>query len=382
MTQQAVLPGSTLGVLGGGQLGRMFALEAIRMGYTVWVLDADPMSPAGCIAHRHLQAPFDDQTALDEMARACDVVTTEFENIPAETLRYLAANTRVAPQASALEVAQDRRREKRAFAQAGVPTVVWAEIATDTDVANAWREVAGAGILKTATLGYDGKGQVRCDSEQALADAVEHLGGVPCVFERMVPLAAEVSVVVARNAAGDAVCLPVGENVHRNGILHTTRVPARVTASIEEAARATALRIAVALDYCGVMAVEFFVTDSGELLANEIAPRPHNSGHYSQLGCAVNQFECQVRAISGLPLLPVTLRQPTAMLNLLGDVWADGEPDWCALQAIEGCELHLYGKQAARAGRKMGHLNLSAATDAALDLALEQACSVLGLHHD
>ncbi len=379
MSGDAILPGATLGVLGGGQLGRMFALEAIRMGYTVWVLDADPMSPAGRIAHHHLQSPYDDDDALAALGNACDAVTTEFENVPAETVHRLHGLTRVAPGAKALEVAQDRRREKGLFAEAGVPTVTWAAINTPADVESAWQAVASPGILKTATLGYDGKGQVRCADKAELAAAFDSLGQVACVFERRVALASEVSVVVSRASTGQSVCLPVGENVHRDGILHTTRVPARVDAALQARARETAIELAVALDYCGVMAVEFFVTTDGELLANEIAPRPHNSGHYSQLGCAINQFELQVRAVCGLPLIESGLRQPTGMINLLGDLWVDGEPDWSALLALPGCELHLYGKQAARPGRKMGHVNVEAASETSLDSALERACGVLGL---
>lgn len=379
MSALPLLPGETIGVLGGGQLGRMFALEAIRMGYTVWVFDADESSPAGRIAHKHIRASYDDPEALSEFADGCSAVTTEFENVPATALERLAENCRVAPAASALSVAQDRVQEKTLFASCGIPTVRWAPLESASEVSTAWTHVGRAGILKTARLGYDGKGQVLCSDQAALAAGFEQLGGVPCVFEERVDLATEVSVVVARAADGQVVSLPVGENCHRNGILHTTRVPARVDSSVLQAARQTAAETVAALDYCGVLAVEFFVTRSGELLANEIAPRPHNSGHFSQLGCAVNQFELQVRTLCSLPLVEPVLRQPTAMLNILGDLWQGGEPAWQTVLEQADTELHLYGKEVARAGRKMGHINVTAASDAALDALLSTTSQKLGL---
>ncbi|MEM6987768.1 MAG: 5-(carboxyamino)imidazole ribonucleotide synthase, partial [Pseudomonadota bacterium] len=370
MSQEEVLPGATLGVLGGGQLGRMFALEAIRMGYEVWVLDADPASPAGLIAHTHLQAAYDDAEALMAFGTACDAVTTEFENVPAHALDTLSTLCRVAPRADALAVAQDRVKEKTLFAECGVPTVAWAEVRSAADLDGAWDAIAGPCILKTARLGYDGKGQVVCQDRVGLEQAYVGLGAPVCVLEQRVDLHTEISVVVARAQDGATAALPIGENAHRNGILHTTRVPAQVDTALAVDARKTADRIVEALDYCGVLAIEFFVTQRGELLANEIAPRPHNSGHYSQLGCAVNQFELQLRSLCDLPLAESALRQPTAMLNLLGDLWTVGEPDWASVLAYPGTELHLYGKREARAGRKMGHVNISAHSVAEVDEAL------------
>ncbi|MEM7376042.1 MAG: 5-(carboxyamino)imidazole ribonucleotide synthase [Pseudomonadota bacterium] len=379
MTVTSLLPGATLGVLGGGQLGRMFALEAIRMGYRVHVYDADPHSPAGGIAHRHLRAAFDDDAALGEFGRECDAVTTEFENVPAAALEALGAHCRVAPDARALTVAQDRAREKTLFTECGVPTVRWASVRDVTDLDTAWETAGGPCVLKTARLGYDGKGQAVCESREALGAAFADLGEVPCVVEQRVELCAELSAIVARAEGGQAVVLPVGENTHRNGILHTTRVPAAQNPALTTAAAETAKAIAETLSYQGVLAVEFFVTGDGALLANEIAPRPHNSGHYSQLGCDVNQFELQVRALCGLPLFEPRLRQPTAMLNLLGDCWEDGTPDWAGVVGTAGAELHLYGKREARAGRKMGHINLGAPTVHALNERLECVCRVLGI---
>ncbi|MEM9601398.1 MAG: 5-(carboxyamino)imidazole ribonucleotide synthase [Pseudomonadota bacterium] len=379
MTMTPLLPGATLGVLGGGQLGRMFALEAIRMGYRVHVFDADPHSPAGGMAHHHLRAAFDDDAALADFARHCDAVTTEFENVPAAALEALSAYCRVAPDAHALTVAQDRAREKTLFAECGVPTVRWASVRDVSDLDTAWETASGPCVLKTARLGYDGKGQAVCESREALGAAFTALGEVPCVVEQRVDLRAEVSAIVARAENGQAVVLPVGENTHRGGILHTTRVPAAQAPALTAAAADTARAIAETLGYQGVLAVEFFVTADGALLANEIAPRPHNSGHYSQLGCDVNQFELQVRALCGLPLVEPKLRQPTAMLNLLGDCWEGGTPDWAGVVGTVGTELHLYGKREARAGRKMGHVNLSAPTDAALGQCLERVCGVLGI---
>lgn len=374
-----LLPGATLGVLGGGQLGRMFALEAIRMGYSVWVLDPDPASPAGLIAHRHLKAAFDDVDALLEFGTHCGAVTTEFENVPSAALDTLAARCHVAPASSALTVAQDRIAEKTLFRRCDVATVRWSEVRCAEDLDAAWEQVGGTCILKTARFGYDGKGQVHCSDRDALLPSFIGLGEVACVAEQRVNLQTEVSVVVARNRSGSTVSLPIGENTHRSGILHTTVVPARISSELACKARETAVAVARALDYCGVLAVEFFVTDSGELLANEIAPRPHNSGHYSQLGCALNQFELQVRTLCDLPLVEPVLRKPTGMLNLLGDIWVDGEPDWAAVLAEQGVELHLYGKYEARAGRKMGHVNVSADTTEEVERMLARACAGLGV---
>lgn len=372
-----ILPGSQLGVMGGGQLGRMFALEAIRQGYMVAVFDPDPQSPAGLIAHQHLCADYTDPAALDEFGDACAAVTTEFENVPADSLRRLATLTRVAPGADALEVAQDRRVEKTFFAKAGIDTVRWHAVESEADIAAAAAEVGPHSILKTATLGYDGKGQRLCNSEADVRAAFAELGGVACVLEQRIDLAAEISVVAARNDSGEIVCYPPGENVHRNGILHTTVVPAQLTTARLDEAQDCAVRLLEALNYVGVLALEFFIGADGQLLANEMAPRPHNSGHYTQDACVSSQFDQQVRALCNMPLGDTRVRGAAAMLNLLGDAWTDGDPDWPGVLNLGETALHLYGKAEARAGRKMGHINVTAGDNAGARAALARAAEVM-----
>ncbi|WP_018953749.1 5-(carboxyamino)imidazole ribonucleotide synthase [Thioalkalivibrio sulfidiphilus] len=350
-----ILPGQTLGMLGGGQLGRMFTVAARTLGYRVLVLDPDTGSPAGRMADEHLHAAYGDAWALEQMAVRCAVVTTEFENIPAQTLETLARKVPVRPAAGSLLHTQDRGREKTFIRSLGLATAAF-EVVTSADEAEAaFARVGGPAILKRAAFGYDGKGQIPVDSPAAARQAFEALGGVPCVLEHRVDLAMEISVVLARGTDGATVCYPVAENIHRGGILHMSIVPARVTEAQARAAREAAIRIAEGLDYCGLMAVEFFITTAGELLVNEIAPRPHNSGHYTLDACVTSQFEQQVRAICGLPFGDTRLLSPVVMVNLLGDLWADGEPDWSALFTHPAAKLHLYGKAEARPGRKMGH---------------------------
>jgi 5-(carboxyamino)imidazole ribonucleotide synthase len=357
-----------LGVMGGGQLGRMFVHAAQVQGFRVAVLEPDPASPAGAAADVHLRAPYVDAGALQELARSCLAVTTEFENVPAEALRQLAAACPVAPPADAVQVCQHRAREKACFAQADVPCAPYAvlESADDTRQADLARLLPG--ILKTASMGYDGKGQVSVARLQDLPGAWSSLGGVACVLEQRLPLQREISVIVARGADGQLVHLPVQQNLHRDGILAVTQVPAPdVAPAVLEAAVALASRLAVALDYVGVLCVELFVLQDGTLVANEMAPRPHNSGHYSIDACDQSQFDLQVRTLAGLPLVQPRQHSPAVMLNLLGDLWfaADGTtrmPDWPAVLALPGARLHLYGKTEARRGRKMGHLTVTAAT--------------------
>jgi 5-(carboxyamino)imidazole ribonucleotide synthase len=351
---QYILPGATLGVLGGGQLGRMFCVAARTMGYQLVVLDPDPESPAGRIADKHIQADYDDHTALDELARCCDAVTTEFENVPAQSLRYLSQQTRVHPGAHALEIAQNRNREKSYAVAAGLLPVPNAPIRADTDIAAAIERTGLPAILKSATLGYDGKGQFVVDSVELAMRAFHSLGGVECVLEKKVELAVEVSAIVCRNADGETACFPVAENRHRNGILHQSIVPARVDASVSVAAQQQALALAEELEYIGILAVEFFVAVDGSLYFNEMAPRPHNSGHYTKDACVTSQFEQQVRMMCGLRPGDTRLTSPAVMVNLLGDLWL---PDWTALANEPGVKLHLYGKRQARQGRKMGHFN-------------------------
>lgn len=374
-----ILPGSLLGVMGGGQLGRMFALEAIRQGYMVAVFDPDPRSPAGLIAHQHLCAAYSDTAALDEFAEACAAVTIEFENVPAESLRRMATLTRVAPGADALEVAQDRRIEKAFFSKAGIRTVRWRAVEQESDIAAAVAEVGASCILKTATLGYDGKGQRVCKGVEGVQEAFAELGGVSCVLEQRIELAAEVSVIAVRNDRGEVVCYPPGENQHRNAVLHTTVVPAQLTVAKFEQAQDSAVRLLEALNYVGVLALEFFIDAQGHMLANEMAPRPHNSGHYTQDACASSQFDQQVRALCNMPLGDPRLQGAAAMLNLLGDAWKDGDPEWSAVMAQPESTLHLYGKEEARAGRKMGHINLKASNLIEVREALAQAAKAMKL---
>ncbi|MEW5965395.1 MAG: 5-(carboxyamino)imidazole ribonucleotide synthase [Pseudomonadota bacterium] len=352
-----ILPGATLGILGGGQLGRMFTLAARTMGYRVMVLDPDPASPAGRMADVHLKAGYTDAAALQQLAEACAAITTEFENVPAASLIALARQCRVAPGADAVAVAQDRSHEKSWLAQHGFATAPFALVYSEGDLDAALAEVGTPALLKVARFGYDGKGQARVDSRDAARAAFREFGDQPCVLEGFVKLECEVSVVLARNDAGDCALFPVAENRHVNGILDVSLVPARVSEALAHEARDTARAIADALGYVGVMAVEFFVAD-GRLLVNEIAPRPHNSGHYTLDACVTDQFEQQVRALCNLPLGDARLLTPAAMVNILGDRWHHGGPHWDALLAHPNVKLHLYGKTEPRPGRKMGHFNV------------------------
>lgn len=366
-----ILPGATLGILGGGQLGRMFTLAARTMGYRAMVLDPDPQSPAGQMADVHVQADYTDHGALKKMAEACAAVTTEFENVPAASLVELSRYTRVAPNAEAVSIAQDRSREKSWLRENGFATAPFALIANEHELEAGATAAGFPAILKVSRFGYDGKGQMRVNNLQELEAAFAELKGVPCVLEGLVRLETEVSVVLARSDTGECKSWPVGENQHINGILDTTRVPAGVSQPIQQRAQEIAMQIAEKLNYAGVMAVEFFVDQVGDLLVNEIAPRPHNSGHYTLDACVTDQFEQQVRALCGLPLGDTRLLSPVVMVNLLGDVWRTG-PNWMALLRHPGIKLHLYGKAEARPGRKMGHYNcLAEEIDTAAALAVQ-----------
>ena len=380
MTNRFIPPGATLGVMGGGQLARMFAHAAQRMGYATAVLDADATSPAGLIAHHHIRADYLDPQGLAQLADCSAAVTTEFENVPAGALATLAERRPVSPGAAAVAICQDRAAEKAHFIRSGVPCAPHAVIGTSDELA-AIDATLLPGILKTARLGYDGKGQVRVTTREQLAAAWAELGSVVCVLEKMLPLAHEISVIVARGADGDVVTLPVQQNLHRDGILAVTTVPAAdVPAEVRDRALASAREVASTLDYVGVLCVEFFVLADGSLVANEMAPRPHNSGHYSVDACDVSQFDLQVRAMTAAPLVAPRQHSPCVMLNLLGDLWPDGgAPDWAHVLALPGVHLHLYGKAEARPGRKMGHLTVTAETaEQALRVALSVA-DCLGL---
>ncbi|MEO7339127.1 MAG: 5-(carboxyamino)imidazole ribonucleotide synthase [Caldimonas sp.] len=376
-------PGASLGVIGGGQLGRLFVQAAQRLGYRTVVLDADPDSPAGLVAHRHVRADYLDAQGLAALGSA-DAITTEFENVPAAALQELEGRTRVAPGSEAVSVCQDRAAEKACFVRCGVPCAPHAVIADDAHLDGVDAALL-PGILKTARLGYDGKGQVRVNTRSDLAAAWAGLGRVTCVLEQALPLALELSIVLARGSDGRSVALPVQQNLHRGGILAVTQVPApEVTDAMAAAATEAALRIAASIDYVGVLCVEFFVLQDGSLVANEMAPRPHNSAHYSIDACDLSQFELQVRVLAGAPLTVPRQHSPAVMLNLLGDLWLRGgpipaEPDWPGVLALPGAHLHLYGKREPRPGRKMGHLTVTAATAAGADATARRAADVLGI---
>lgn len=365
-----ILPGATLGLLGGGQLGRMFTLAARRLGYEVIVLDPDPASPAGALATRHLQAAYTDRAALTELGRSAAAVTTEFENVPAQSLAFLRQFCPVRPGPEAVAVTQDRVAEKRFVRERGMLTAAFYPVCEDRDAEPAFAEVGAPALLKTSRLGYDGKGQAAVDSVPALREAFARFGGQPCILERRLPLDLEISVVLARNSEGHLVTYPVAENRHANGILDTSLVPARIPDVLARRAQDAAASIARALDYVGTMAVEFFLVGD-QLLVNEMAPRPHNSGHYTLDACVTDQFEQQVRAVAGLPLGDTALLTPAVMVNLLGDLWSGGEPRWERALEHPRVKLHLYGKREPRPGRKMGHLNvLAPAPEEALAQAL------------
>lgn len=366
-----ILPPATLGVLGGGQLGRFFVIAARQMGYRVTVLDPDPESPAGAFADRHVTADYDDRAALDRLAADCAAITTEFENVPAESMAYLARSCRVAPSATCVAVSQDRIREKAALEQGGFPVGPYVAVGRETATDLARTELY-PGVLKRARFGYDGKGQARVASPEEAHRAWAAFDHVPCVLERLLLLECEVSVVVARGDDGATAAFTVAENRHRHGILDVSIAPARVDAALAREAQAMAARLAAALDYVGVLGVEFFIAE-GRLLVNEIAPRPHNSGHYTIEACATSQYAQQVRALCGLPLGDTRLLSPAVMVNVLGEAWQRGEPPWAEVLAEPRAKLHLYGKRSARPGRKMAHVTV---LDADIERALEAALAL------
>jgi 5-(carboxyamino)imidazole ribonucleotide synthase len=387
--KDVILPGATLGVMGGGQLGRMFVHAAQSMGYRTAVLDADAASPAGLVSHEHIRTPYLDESGLADLAHLSAAITTEFENVPAAALGKLAETRPVAPSGAAVAVCQDRAREKAHFVGCGVACAPHAVIETPAQLAAVPDDLL-PGILKTSSMGYDGKGQVRVKTRDELNAAWSQLQQVPCVLEKMLPLAYEVSVIVARGRDGQTVHFPLQQNLHRDGILAVTQVPApNVTEAVSQQAYESAHQIAASLNYVGVLCIEFFVLADGRIVANEMAPRPHNSGHHTIDACDVSQFELQVRAMTGLPLVEPVLHSPCFMLNLLGDLWfpvrngervkVQQEPDWAAVLALSGTHLHLYGKTDARVGRKMGHLTITGATPEAARATALKAAEVLGI---
>jgi 5-(carboxyamino)imidazole ribonucleotide synthase len=372
---------TTLGVMGGGQLGRMFVHAAQSMGFQTAVLDPDAASPAGRVSHHHVTTGYQDSAGLDDLARHCQAITTEFENVPANALLQLAQQRWVSPGTEAVAIAQDRAAEKAHFVRCGVPVAPHARIETQADLDTVPASLL-PGILKTARLGYDGKGQMRVASHEALTQAWRTLQQQPCVLEKMLPLQAECSVIVARGQDGQMVHLPVQRNVHRDGILAVTEVHAACVASHLAAQAVEATRaIAEGLRYVGVLCVEFFVLDDGQLVVNEMAPRPHNSGHHSINACDVSQFELQVRTLARLPLVQPRQHSPAIMLNLLGDLWQQhaSAPPFDSVLSVPGTHLHLYGKEDPKPGRKMGHLTLTGPDVSAVQGNALKACHMLGL---
>ncbi|NMG17410.1 5-(carboxyamino)imidazole ribonucleotide synthase [Aromatoleum bremense] len=383
-----ILPPATLGMLGGGQLGRFFVSAAHEMGYHVWVLDPDPHSPAGLIADRHLVTAYDDYAALDELAAACAGVTTEFENVPAATLDYLAKFLPVHPSASAVAVCQNRIAEKTFLADNSLPHGPFAVVRSEAEVRDAGTSLFPA-VLKIARFGYDGKGQARVANRDEALHAFHQFGGEACVLEKMLDLDCELSVVLARDEAGNVRSFDPSENRHRHGILDITIAPAGVAPALIAQAREVAGQIAGKLGYVGTLGVEFFVC-RGALYVNEMAPRPHNSGHHTIDACVTSQYEQQVRALCGLPLGEPRAHSAAVMVNLLGELWYDGahaggtyrEPDWSVLHAVPNLRLHLYAKHHARAGRKMGHFTvIGDGAEKALAVAL-QARTAIGIRDE
>jgi 5-(carboxyamino)imidazole ribonucleotide synthase len=357
-----ILPGATIGVFGSGQLGRMMALAGRAMGYRIHTYSPESDSPTGQVADREFVAAYDDQDELTRFVHTVDVVTFEFENVPslvAETAH--AAGVPVRPGGHVLHTAQQRAREKHFLAASGLPVAPFVTVNSFPELEHALAAIGTPAILKTAAFGYDGKGQARINRPDQAHEAWQALGGQPAVLETFVHFQHEISVVAARGMDGAFVHYGALENVHRNHILDLTVAPARIPPETAREAVELARATLEKLDVVGVLCVEFFWADNGRLLINELAPRPHNSGHLTIEAAFTSQFEQQVRAICGLPLGSTEFYRPAAMANLLGDVWRDGEPNWPAAYAVPGVKLHLYGKQSARPGRKMGHLTALAA---------------------
>ncbi len=382
-------PTSWLGVVGGGQLGRMFVHAAQAMGYKVAVLEPDQNCPAGHAADKLIVASYTDPVGLSALAAQCLAVTTEFENVPAQSLALLAENLFVAPAASCVSIAQDRLAEKKFFQDcalhSGVMPAPHQQISSIAEIDHLPDQLL-PGILKTVRMGYDGKGQARVSTREEVRAAFERMQGVACVLEKMLPLAFEISVLTARGADGQAVVYPIAENVHRDGILFTTTVPGpNVTPTTASRAQQAALEIIARMDYVGVLCIEFFVLQDGSLVVNEMAPRPHNSGHYTIDACVTSQFAQQVRAMARLPLGEPRQHSPAVMLNILGDLWFEAdsnvprEPAWDKVLALPGANLHLYGKEEPRRARKMGHITFVADTLQQAQSQFVQARQILGI---
>ncbi len=353
-----ILPGATLGVMGGGQLGRMFTTKALSIGYRVVVFDPDQRSPAGLISSYHICAPYDDVHALDEMIELCDAITLEFENIPLQSIEYLAEGVPVSPPPEAVRIAQDRILEKSFFRNNNLATADFAPIYRREDVQQAVEVTGLPCIIKTARFGYDGKGQALCHNADEVEKAFVNNGEVVCILERKIDLAKEVSVILACGRDCEISAYPPAENTHINGILDTTVVPAELSGDQKNQVLEMAKKLAECLNYVGVLAVELFLSRAGDICINEIAPRPHNSGHYTQDASDTSQFEQQVRMMCDLPAGSTHLKRHVVMQNILGDMWGESPPHWDKVFETEGAFLHLYGKYDARPGRKMGHVNI------------------------
>ena len=359
MPDLVISPPTNLGVLGGGQLGRMFVVAARTMGYHTVVLDPDPQSPAGQIADKHICATYKNTTALGTLIKNCVAVTVEFENVPTSALEYLQDHLVVSPSSNALAISQNRIHEKRFIQKSGVGTVAFEEIQSDNDIVSAFERLSAVSslphLLKSARWGYDGKHQREVTTLSDIESAIKDFGCAESILEEKVVLEREISVIVVRSREGETRCYPVVENEHQNGILHLSATPACIDSAMKERVYNAAITLVEAMDYCGVLGVELFITTDGRLLVNEMAPRPHNSGHYTIDACNVSQFEQQVRAMCGLPVGDTKLLSPSVMVNLLGDLWRGGEPRWKTLLCHPNLKLHLYGKTEARPRRKMGH---------------------------
>lgn len=348
-------PGATIGVMGGGQLGRMFAIPARRMGYRVKIFTPDKDGSAARFADHTIVADYRDEAAVRNFAREVNLLTFEFENIPSETIAWCASEVDVRPAGNILETAQHRLREKTFLAKNGFPLPEFRPVQNAAELADAVAQIGRSAILKTASFGYDGKGQ-QLISERDLAEVWNARTGDELILERAIDFEKEVSVIVARDPSGNVRAFPVVENIHRDHILDVTIAPANIAEKIAQEATDLAVALAEKLELVGLLAVEMFLEGSGRVLVNEIAPRPHNSGHWSIEGCVTSQFEQHVRAVCGLALGATDLLRPTAMANILGSVWQEGEPDWAAALNAPNVHLHLYGKHEARPRRKMGHL--------------------------
>ncbi len=370
-----ISPGQTIGVLGGGQLGRMLGQAAQSLGYRVHVFEPAGPCPAGAVANKEVNASYEDLPALTAFARECAVITYEFENIPSAPLNAIAPLAHLHPRADILHTTQNRQREKAWLRINGFPHVRYAE-ALDGDIRSVIGQVGRPCVVKTADFGYDGKGQMKITDDEDLEKASAIFRGRRCVLERWIDFSCELSVIVARSSTGEVRAFPVAENIHTRHILDVSIVPARVGAPVRREAEQLAAAITEKLGVVGLLAVEMFVTPNGEVLVNELAPRPHNSGHWSLDGCETSQFEQHIRAVCGLPLGRVDVREPTVMVNILGDLWqkregrTGGEPNWNTILSAPRAKLHLYGKTDARVGRKMGHFTVR---DAQVETALERA---------